>query len=484
MGLFTLVLEVPPEAGYSSLVRTFTLEAAGLADVETARRATLAEAAALGCETIIAQAMAESRTPIKITAHADGSGLTLSLLERGLPLDDAASARDHRWSALLEAVDACGWRSHGTGGSELRMHVATKPPESGEATEDAIDPHDSHEEPARAPAPHAYTYRRFEPEDAAQVVRIFYRTYGYHYTPTLFYSPERLIAANANGTFHSFVAEADDGEIAAHYAIRPDNRATGEGCAAVVLPEHRGHDVITQARASAEGGARAIGLQGYYTEPVTTHPFTQKASEHFGATICAIVLGASPSGLRPSHMDVTVTNQRQSLTFYAKMLGGALARVAYVPKRHREIVADRYEKLGCTGELRDGAAPHGRGAFSVTYNRGKDTGTIRVSKVGAESATVVRQAAEDLRAVQHAKAIFAQLPLDDPGTPALAEALGRDGFFFGGIQPLVLEDGRDALLMQHLLVPLDTSKLSIASDDGKALLAYIDAERAAVRQSS
>ncbi|MDQ2993169.1 MAG: hypothetical protein M3R30_10185 [Candidatus Eremiobacteraeota bacterium] len=482
---FTVVLEVPPEPGFASLVRGLVLDAAVRAGIAPERHEALAEAAALGCDTIIAEAMAESRSPIKITARGTADSLTIALLERGLPLDDATAARDPRWGELLEIVDTCGWHAHGTGGSELRLTVAAAPRESGDAAHEGIDPHDSHEEPPTAAvSPHTYTYRAFEPRDAGAVVRMFYRTYGYQYTPTLFYSPERLIAANAAGMFHSFVAEADDGEIAAHYAIRPDNAATGEGCAAVVLPEHRGHDVITQARASAEGGARAIGLQGYYTEPVTTHPFTQKASEHFGATICAIVLGASPSGVRPSHMNVTILNQRQSLTFYAKLLQEAPTRIVHVPTRHREIVADRYAKLGATVEMRDGAAPHGRGAFSVTYNRGKDTGTIRVSKVGSETATVVRQAASDLSAVQHVKAIFAQLPVVDPGTPALAQALEADGFFFGGIQPLVLDDGRDALLMQRLLVPLDASKLSIASDDGKALLAYIEAERARVRQSS
>jgi len=486
MGLdFTVVLEVPPEAGFEELVRAFVLDAADRAGIAPERREPLARAAALGYEAIVADAMAESRAPIKVTARATADALTIALLERGLPLDDATAARDPRWAELFAVVDTCGWHAHGTGGSELRLTVAAEPHHSADAASEAIDPDDSHEEaPTNAVSAHTYAYRPFEPRDAAAVARIFYRTYGYRYTPTLFYSPERLIAVNASGAFHSFVAEAENGEIAAHYAIRPDNHATGEGCAAVVLPEHRGHDVITQARASAEAGARAIGLQGYYTEPVTTHPFTQKASEHFGATICAIVLGASPSGLRPSHMDVSVTNQRQSLTFYAKMLDGAPPRVAYVPPRHREMVASRYEKLGCSVEMRDGSAPHGRGTFSVTYNRGKESGTIRVSKIGVETAMVVRQAAADLRAVQHAKAIFVQLPLDDPGTPSLAEALERDGFFFGGIQPLVLDDGRDALLMQHVLAPLDASKLSIASDDGKALLAYIESQRAAVRQSS
>jgi len=482
---FTTVLEVPPEAGFEPLVRAFVLDAAGRAGVAPERRQPLADAAALGCTVIVAEAMAESRSSIKLTARGTGGALTIALLERGLPLDDATAARDPRWADLSAAADTCGWHAHGTGGSELRLTVGAPPRDSADATGDAIDPGDSHEEaPSETPSPHTYTYRALEPRDAAAVARIFYRTYGYHYTPALFYSPERLIAANASGAVHSFVAESDDGEIAAHYAIRPDNRATGEGCAAVVLPEHRGHDVITQARASAEAGARAIGLRGYYTEPVTTHPFTQKASEHFGATICAIVLGASPSGLRPSHMDVTVTGQRQSLTFYAKMLDDAPARTVHVPARHRAIVAERYRRLGCAIDLREGSAPHGRGTFAVTYNRGKETGTIAVTKAGAETSALVRQAAADLRAVQHAKAIFARLPLDDPGTPSLAEALERDGFFFGGIQPLVLDDGRDALLMQLLLTPLDASQLSIASDDGRALLAYIESQRSAVRQSS
>jgi hypothetical protein len=37
-------------------------------------------------------------------------------------------------------------------------------------------------------------------------------------------------------------------------------------------------------------------------------------------------------------------------------------------------------------------------------------------------------------------------------------------------------DGKDALRLQRLLEPVDTSELTIASDAGRRLLAYIEAK--------
>jgi len=479
---FTLSLDVPAEPQFEDLVLSVALDVGQRARLEPERATRLAHAAAAAFGGIVREAMAESRAPIRLRAHSDAHALALSLIERGLPMEDAAFTRDPQWKRIADAADVAAWHSHGTGGSELRLSV--EPPIEIATTQalpdkplDPHDSHDSHEVPPAAVATVGYTMRPFLPEDAQGVVRCFYRTYGYHYTPVMFYSPQRLIAANAAGTLHSFVAQADDGEIVAHYAIRPNNRAIGEGCAAVVLPEHRGHDVVTQLRARAEQGAREVGLAAYYTEPVTAHPYTQRASEHFNAKICAISLGLCKAGMAPSHMKLSVSGQRQSLTFYAKMLAPPAPRVAYAPARHREILANRYAALGIACEFREGHAPQGRGSLQVTMERADGFGTIDVSTVGIASAAVAHQAITDLRAVSHASTIYARLPLDDPGTPALCDALERDGLFFGGIEPLVLDDGRDALLMQLLLAPLDTTQLSIASDEGKALLTYIESDR-------
>jgi hypothetical protein len=478
---FILSLDIPAELSFEGLVRTVAFDAGQRALLSPERATGLADAAAAGFVGIVEEAMAESRTPIRLHARASAGGLTVSLIERGLPLDDASFMRDPHWAQLCTAADAASWHCHGTGGSELRLSFEP-PPQSAAQSEappdEPLDPRDSHEAPPTSTTAVAYTMRPFEAADAEAVVRCFYRTYGYHYTPAMFYSPQRLVAANAAGAIHSFVAQAESGEIVAHYAIRPNNAAIGEGCAAVVLPEHRGHDVVTQLRARAERGARDIGLAAYYTEPVTTHPFTQQASEHFGAKICAISLGLCKAGFAPSHMKLSVSGQRQSLTFYAKMLQAPPARVAYVPQRHRAMVADRYAALGIACELHDGVAPTGAGSLHVTMERSDGFGSIDVTAVGGSTIAVARQAVADLRGVSHASAIYVRLPLDDPGTPALCEALERDGLFFGGIEPLVLADGRDALLLQLLLTPLDTSMLSIASQDGKALLAYINAQRA------
>jgi hypothetical protein len=77
-------------------------------------------------------------------------------------------------------------------------------------------------------------------------------------------------------------------------------------------------------------------------------------------------------------------------------------------------------------------------------------------------------------------AIYAMLPLTDPGTPELSDALKREGFFFSGLAPWMLNGG-DALRLQRVLKPVDTEALTIASDFGRQLLAYIDASARLVR---
>jgi hypothetical protein len=54
--------------------------------------------------------------------------------------------------------------------------------------------------------------------------------------------------------------------------------------------------------------------------------------------------------------------------------------------------------------------------------------------------------------------------------------LEREGFFFSGLAPLMHARG-DALRLQLLLEPVDSRQLTIASEFGRELLAYIDSTR-------
>lgn len=65
------------------------------------------------------------------------------------------------------------------------------------------------------------------------------------------------------------------------------------------------------------------------------------------------------------------------------------------------------------------------------------------------------------------------------GLPLLTDSARAAGFFFCGLGPAFL-DGADNFLLQHLSEPLDTGKLQLFTDATKELVAFIDADRAAV----
>ena len=143
------------------------------------------------------------------------------------------------------------------------------------------------------------------------------------------------------------MAVAADGEIAGHYALaRQAGEPIADAGGAVVVPAHRGRDLLNRLRRAAEEEADASwGLAAYYSEPVTDHGRTQRASESFGATACGLTLGLSPRNFIAKHMQLSTTTQRQSFMLYVRPLGARERRTLYVPARHRAIVERIYERL-------------------------------------------------------------------------------------------------------------------------------------------
>ena len=97
-------------------------------------------------------------------------------------------------------------------------------------------------------------------------------------------------------------------------------------------------------------------------------------------------------------------------------------------------------------------------------------------KVGKNSAIEIHRALSDLYEVAGAETVYLDLPLSHEGTPDLCEAVESDGFFFSGLGPNFAEDG-DILHLQHLNAELDISRVQMASDFGRSLLAYIVEEK-------
>ncbi|MBV9333695.1 MAG: hypothetical protein JO146_06785, partial [Candidatus Eremiobacteraeota bacterium] len=308
---FTTELRVPSDAAFLSLVESFVRDAATRSELGDDQRQRIASAAGLAFAITIEEALTESSEPLHLVAACTPSHLMLSLFERGLPTDDALARRSSKWSELSDAVDEAHWHLHGSAGSELRLVVARP---HGMGSTNLVAPR---EDDAPLAPPQEYTVRRFEPTDAAGVARAFYLTYGYAYDLPAVYVPSRLIELNQSGRYYSIVAIDAGGEVAGHYALaREAGAPVADACGAVVLPAHRGRDLLNRLRDRAEEEAVALGLAAYYSEPVTDHPRTQAASESFGAKACGITLGEAPRNFVARHMELSTTSQRQSCMLY------------------------------------------------------------------------------------------------------------------------------------------------------------------------
>ena len=471
MSAFTTELAIPPKREFSSLVEAFVSDAAERSELTTDQRRGAVTAAQQGFATIVEQAMAEATESIRVVASCTPVHLALSFFERGLPMDDTLAQRGSKWNELASAVDSVHWHSHGTAGSELRLVVKR-----------------SHGIPNEGPAPpkedvplapeQEYTIRRFQPSDASGVARAFYLTYGYAYDLSAVYVPAQLIALNDSGRYVSIVALTQESDIVGHYALaREGDDPIADGCGAIVLPAHRGRDLLNRLRLRAEQEAIDIGLAAYFTEPVTDHPRSQHAGESFGAKACGITLGEAPRSFLARHLELSTTTQRQSCMLYVKPLRPREPRTIYAPQRHRAIIERIYEQLSLPLLIGEAAESSDRGVLHTTITRIDGTATIAVEGIGADTAQRACQAVEDLRNTCRLGAIYASLPLEDPGTPALCETMEKCGFFFSGVGPWMLK-GADALRLQMTLTPLDLSALVVIGSFGKVLLDYISSERA------
>jgi hypothetical protein len=469
---FTTELRVPPNAAFSSLVESFASDAARRAELDDAQQQGLVAAAQRAFGMAIEDGLGAESEPIRFVASCTPIHLALSLFERGLPMDDAFARRDSAWSALADDVDTVHWHSHGTAGSELRLgierlHGVLRADASAITGEDDVPLAPEQE----------YVIRRFVPDDASGVARAFYLTYGYAYDLCAVYVPSRLVELNESGRYVSIIAVTNDGDVVGHYALARDGDAPiADACGAIVLPAHRGRDLLNRLREQAEREAVALGLAAYYSEPVTDHPRTQHASETFGAKACGITLGEAPRTFIARHMELTATAQRQSCMLYVKPLQPRESRSIFAPARHRALVARIYEQLGLPVFVTNGLPLEGRGLFHTTITRRDAMATVEVDAIGSETAELVRQVVADLRSIQRLGAIYISLPLEDPGTPALCEAMEACGFFFSGVGPW-MNEGRDALRLQMPLTPIDLSALVVIGEFGNVLLDYIASER-------
>jgi anti-sigma regulatory factor (Ser/Thr protein kinase) len=228
----TSILTIPNDTFYLPIVGAYVTATATQLGFDVGDAFDIRLAVDEACTHIIETAFEPGEEQyLAISCQRYPSGLRIRIADRGL-LFDASSikAYDIRggpdrdlaglpFCLVQQAVDEVRFVNRGWEGKELQLTKLLKVPDiETYFTEQELRPYDSAVEPA---PPEVYEYRLMEPNDAAEIARCVYKTYGYTYPGESMYLPERIVTLNQSGEMISAVAVTAGGS-----ALRPIHRGS------------------------------------------------------------------------------------------------------------------------------------------------------------------------------------------------------------------------------------------------------------------
>jgi anti-sigma regulatory factor (Ser/Thr protein kinase)/RimJ/RimL family protein N-acetyltransferase len=193
--------------------------------------------------------------------------------------------------------------------------------------------------------------RIFQNEDAYEVSKLFYLSYGYSYVNELVYFPDRILENIENGRMHSAVAVSEKGVIIGFISLFEPDRAKNitEWGMAVSDPLYRGQGIMNENLDFIVKKAESLTYDGIYAHSVTNHIFTQKVCAKLGFTTCALLVGYAPD-LKFKKIN-TQLSQRESTFVDFRYFKKPVDVKIYLPQEYSEIITKIYHNLGIDIEV-------------------------------------------------------------------------------------------------------------------------------------
>jgi serine/threonine-protein kinase RsbW len=328
------------------------------------------------------------------------------------------------------------------------------------------------------PADIPITIRKTEPDDAVKLARCIYRCYGYSYPIDYVYYPDRVKEFLEGKLLLSYIALNPEGEVIGHIAIRRENlRAhVGDGGTAVVDPRYRGNGFLGKLILDFAEYALKSDMYGVYSEAVTIHPFSQKASIAMGGFETGVLLGFAPGDIKFKKIEFEIPQRQSAMLMYTSG-DREPARDIYPPMHHEAIIRDIYGKgrlkrnIISVSDYKERIEVTAHAAVNVQVIAEFGQAYMQVTQFGADLEELVKFRLNEL-CLRRVDCIYLDLPLCNPATQKAVAALEMLGFFFSCIIP-ELDEG-DVLRLQYLNnVDIKNENIHTASDFGKQLVEYV-----------
>jgi serine/threonine-protein kinase RsbW len=407
-------------------------------------------------------------------------GMQVLIREQGMPFDpielakmgqrDRLSGEDTRGLGLhlmYKFIDEVSFVNLGKAGKETRLvKYLGRMPEAIESPQAEI-----HKPVEHIPL---YEIRRMLPQEAIEVSKCAYMSYGYTYSNEHVYFPERLRQLNEEGKMVSLIAVSEDNEIMGHMALifEGDDPLVPFVDDAFVKPQYRGAGCLNDLGAALMVWARTNGITGVYTWAVTSHPYSQKVAFKWGLSDTAILISVDlPLEFKAIAADGGQRESEAILFIYLRTMDTIKI---YAPLHHSDMITQIYEHLGEHPEIllpgNRADLPDEEAILELKYEP-RIIAFITIKKYGRNVLSEVSRMLKDL-CLQRIETIYLNLPLNSPHTAVLTHAFEGMGFFFSGIMPG--SEGRDQLILQYLNNQvLDYGQIKVNTEIGQKILAYI-----------
>jgi anti-sigma regulatory factor (Ser/Thr protein kinase)/GNAT superfamily N-acetyltransferase len=406
----------------------------------------------------------------QVAFRSDLSTAEVIIREQGVPFDPSEIAYDRTraveegdfdgagYEVVKRCVDEIQFLNKGSEGKEFRLvqHVEARhivDLEPAEVVHDTEVPDDDV----------AYNLVDVEPSDARDIAKLIYRTYGDTYSKEELYYPHTIEQALRNDEKFGVIVRTEHGAAVGYFAVlRNDDSDIGEVGEAVVDVNHRRRGLMTRMLEGLIQRAEDEGLLGVYGEAVTAHEISQRANARFDFVSSALCLAYHPTERFTGLIDDYPQPISNLIDF--KPLVPYDTVTPHLPGAYEDTLRAVYDELGAIViEPEDKAGPMTEEAqIDVRIEYEFQHAVLVVEEAGTDVVDQVQQTIQDLNGTD-LLALYVDLPLRSPHTPALTEQLREAGFLFAGLMPRFHRE-LDHLRLQRPMTSLDPDAIVVYSD--------------------
>ncbi len=292
-------------------------------------------------------------------------------------------------------------------------------------------------------------------QDAAKISDLFKQLYvSYQQCDPILREPAAIVEKVKGGDWNCFLIKSPEGELLAHAATLREGDGVYSIGRLVVNPKAQGQGlarVMTEARMLfLEQLAKTGAVQVIQSEPVTSHPLTQKLGESYGLKPTGLYLSMYSSFFQTAQA-------RESVAILTRIMNPEIRskRQVYIPQCYVPVCSSIYTELGCVRSSRshnEVGTPTETPTIRVDNSDLPGFGISYISIAGNVSPLELSRVIKDQ---QSQKAEFIKVKIDLANPMAIEQILTVRalGGAFGGIETLPKGDNLVMQISPGLSIP-------------------------------